>query len=143
MSHHADWYLIAYDIRDVKRLRRVHRFLRAEGIAVQESVFAWYGDGRQLNDLQKQLRQLIDERYDDVRGYRLLPQRPLCLLGQTPFMSGVLFEGYPIHWYRDWSELASHQETAALLRRQWLAAGSDKANNASDDDWLIPWEGRG
>ncbi|MGB2131546.1 MAG: hypothetical protein ACPHXW_08940, partial [Marinobacterium sp.] len=37
------WSLIAYDVRSPRRIQRLHRFLRTQAYALQESVFAWYG----------------------------------------------------------------------------------------------------
>jgi len=33
------WYLVAYDIADNKRLARLHRLMKKEGLAAQRSIF--------------------------------------------------------------------------------------------------------
>tara|TARA_R110002167_G_scaffold366450_1_gene597502 strand:- start:12396 stop:12725 length:330 start_codon:yes stop_codon:yes gene_type:complete len=91
----ACWYLIQYDIRNPRRLQRIHRLLKRTAIALQESVFAWHGNTRQLGVLKRQLRQHMDEQEDDIRGYRL--QHPLLLFGESPFTEECWFDGYPPH----------------------------------------------
>lgn len=86
----ARLYLVCYDIADPKRLVRVHRFLREEGMPVQYSVFTAPLTARSLQRLLGGLRQLIDPRTDDVRLYPL-PARPdrLCL-GRQYFPDDVM-----------------------------------------------------
>ena len=33
------WYLVVYDVSHPRRLRRLHRKIRREGVALQKSVF--------------------------------------------------------------------------------------------------------
>ncbi len=65
------WYLIAYDVRDPKRLQRVHRYLRKRAFAAQESVFIVHADAGALADLEQELRTLVDQRKDDLRRYAI------------------------------------------------------------------------
>jgi CRISPR-associated protein Cas2 len=62
---------MAHDIRDDKRLQRVWRFLRNEGVRLQYSVYLLAGSRQQMEAIIEQLRGLIDERADDVRIYPL------------------------------------------------------------------------
>jgi CRISPR-associated protein Cas2 len=62
-------YLIAYDIREPKRLGRVHRYLKRIGLALQYSVFVVRLTERQLDRVMRGLSRLIDPRCDDVRAY--------------------------------------------------------------------------
>ena len=53
---------------------RVHRACRQWGVPIQYSVFLVPADARQHRGLIAELRELIDERADDVRVYPL-PER--------------------------------------------------------------------
>lgn len=83
-------YLICYDIRDPKRLLRVHRFLRNEGMPVQYSVFTAALTARELRRLLGGLKFIMDERRDDIRVYPL-PSKPVrWILGRQFFPDDVL-----------------------------------------------------
>ncbi len=63
--------LIAYDIRDPKRLHRVARTCEDFGMRVQYSLFECRLDQDGLNDLWLRLLEEIDEDEDRVVAYRL------------------------------------------------------------------------
>ena len=69
-------WLIAYDIREPRRLKRVHALLTKAAVPVQYSVFAASGSTLAMRQLAAALGQRIDARADDVRFYPL-PQKPL------------------------------------------------------------------
>lgn len=75
-------WLITYDIRERRRLARVHRQLSRVAVPVQYSVFAARGNLAAMRRLANDLRGLIDD-VDDVRIYGI-PQTP-CVhtLGAT------------------------------------------------------------
>lgn len=84
-------YLVCYDIRDPRRLQRVHRYLRAVGIPLHYSVFQVNTTPRGLLDLLGELAGLLDLTRDDLRAYPL-PARPRgILLGRPPFLEGLLW----------------------------------------------------
>ena len=83
-------YLIAYDIRNPKRLIRVHRFLRREGMPVQYSVFTAQLTQRKLDRVRDGLQSIIDERADDVRIYPLPSRLDASLLGRQMFPDDVM-----------------------------------------------------
>jgi CRISPR-associated protein Cas2 len=86
----AQTYLVCYDIADPKRLGRVHRLLREQGIPVQYSVFTAQLTTKELGRIIAGLVERIDERADDVRIYPL-PNRPeTTSLGLQYFPDGVL-----------------------------------------------------
>lgn len=89
------WYLIQFDIRDLKRGQKVYRLLKTCAFSVQESVFAWQGNLEELATLKKNLSKLINLQEDDVRGYQI--HNPLALFGASPFASDTYFSGYPTH----------------------------------------------
>lgn len=63
-------YVICYDVRDPKRLARLHRMLKKHALAVQYSVFGARMGSRGLQALLRKIRQEIDSSADDVRLYR-------------------------------------------------------------------------
>ena len=86
----ASQYLITYDICQPKRLQRVHRLLKKQGLPVQYSVFSVVLSKIQLLRLIKLIKQLIDEREDDVRCYSL-PRSIQCItVGRQFFPDDVM-----------------------------------------------------
>ena len=84
---HAKRWLLAHDIREPKRLQRVWRYLRQEGVRMQHSVYLLKGDREAIERVMEQLRNLIDEHSDDVRIYPLTENTRLWGLG-TQFNDG-------------------------------------------------------
>jgi CRISPR-associated protein Cas2 len=68
-------YLVAYDISDPERLRRVARICRDFGDRVQLSVFACQLNRRDLASLREKLRDTISLQDDQVVFVRLAPVR--------------------------------------------------------------------
>ena len=83
-------YLIAYDIRQPKRLIRVHRYLRRQGLPVQYSVFTAQLTQRKLARVMDGLQAIIDSRVDDVRIYPLPTRLDASLLGRQLFPDDVM-----------------------------------------------------
>ncbi len=84
---HAQRWLLAHDICEPKRLQRVWRYLRQEGVRMQHSVYLLKGDREAIERVMEQLRNLIDERSDDVRIYPLTENTRIWGLG-TQFNDG-------------------------------------------------------
>lgn len=63
---HTPW-LIAYDIADPKRLRRVERAVSAVGVRVHYSLFLCELDDEELLGLQRRIARLVDVRVDAVQ----------------------------------------------------------------------------
>ena len=63
------WYIIAYDIRRPKRLRRLHYYLRKRATALQNSVFLIKADDKYLKHLSKTIQSIADGSEDDIRIY--------------------------------------------------------------------------
>lgn len=59
-------YLLAYDIRDSKRLRNVHSTVKGFGWAMQYSVFICDLDEIELFELKFLLFEIIDHRVDSI-----------------------------------------------------------------------------
>jgi len=83
-------YLISYDISEPKRLQRVHRRLKKQGLPVQYSVFSVVLSQLQLIQLLDAIKLLLDEREDDVRCYRLPSSIDCITLGKQFFPDDVL-----------------------------------------------------
>jgi CRISPR-associated protein Cas2 len=97
MNKVGHWYLLCYDIRSARRLQRVHKFLRTEAYALQESVFAWFGNQEDMEQLQRELISRINPGEDDFRGYRLPAGKAIKFWGASPFLDGIIDNGYPPH----------------------------------------------
>lgn len=66
-------WLVAYDIRDQRRLSRLHNFVKRHTVPVQYSVYLFSGHAGDLGELLAEIRRRIDKRVDDVRAY-LVPE---------------------------------------------------------------------
>lgn len=69
-------WLIAYDVREPRRLKRVHALLTKTAVPVQYSVFAAAGSTLAMRQLAAAVEQRINAAADDVRFYPV-PERPL------------------------------------------------------------------
>jgi CRISPR-associated protein Cas2 len=70
INQKASW-LVTYDIADKRRLSRVFKQLKKDGMPMQYSVFAVEASNAKMGALMAKLAALIDKREDDVRAYRL------------------------------------------------------------------------
>lgn len=77
-------YLIAYDIRDPRRLTRVYQLCKRSGLHLQYSVFLVRANPRQIDDLARELETLIHPRRDDIRIYPI-PERAQWIHLGRPF----------------------------------------------------------
>jgi len=59
-------YLVAYDIRDPKRLRAVHKLLKANGYPVQYSVFVCDLARSEMIAFRWELGEVVDHSSDSV-----------------------------------------------------------------------------
>lgn len=81
---------MAYDIREPRRLGRVHRCLRKLGLPAQYSAFAVEADDVQISEHLARLAQLIDVRVDDLRAYHLPARCPVWRLGRQGWPDGLI-----------------------------------------------------
>lgn len=82
-------WLVCYDIRQPRRLRRVHRILRKCGATVQYSAFSVRADDGGLRDLLDELRGEIAEHADDVRAYHVPDHCKVWTLGKQDLPDGI------------------------------------------------------
>lgn len=83
-------FVVSYDIADPKRLGRVHRILKRQGLPVQYSVFSVVMRRPQLLRLLESIDAVIDSAEDDVRCYTLPARVRTWLLGKQFFPDDVL-----------------------------------------------------
>ena len=61
MASKKDWYLVAYDVRDEARLRRVIKVAKAYGERIQLSVFRVRASRRQVERLRWELLRILED----------------------------------------------------------------------------------
>jgi CRISPR-associated protein Cas2 len=83
-------YLVTYDIADPKRLGRLFRFLKKQGIPVQYSVFLVHASATKIASLMLQIAKMIDADADDVRAYRMPENGWQITLGASILPDDVL-----------------------------------------------------
>lgn len=88
MSDTRQW-LIAYDIADPRRLRRVHALVARLARQLQYSLYLLDGGEARLDALLEAIRARIDPRRDDVRAYPLSPGIWWRQYGQSSLPDGV------------------------------------------------------
>jgi CRISPR-associated protein Cas2 len=70
----AKWWLVCYDVRDDKRLRRAAKHLEGYGERVQYSVFRCWLTAREAERLRWELTQLLEAEDDAL----MIPLCPRC-----------------------------------------------------------------
>ena len=88
----AEW-LICYDIRDPRRLTRIHRCCRRYAMPLQLSVFAARLSERRLQELMDRLEQLMDPDVDDIRIYPIGNLNDSILFGTSrlpPMLEAII-----------------------------------------------------
>lgn len=88
--HQPVLYLVSYDIADPKRLGRIHRVLKKQGLPVQYSVFMVTMTTPRLNKLLDTVKKLIDDGEDDFRCYALPANIECKQLGSRLFPDDVM-----------------------------------------------------
>lgn len=78
------WYLVGYDIAHPKRLGKIYRLLRNEGLAAQKSLFFVRGTEPQVNDLLNRMAGLMALREDDLRAYPIMHPRDVWTNDPNP-----------------------------------------------------------
>lgn len=82
-------WLIAYDIRDPKRWRKVYRLVCEHGYRLQYSLFWLPVDRKTLLRLEAALKRVIDPSTDDIRFYPFPDDAFAWLCGPCPWTEGV------------------------------------------------------
>ncbi|WP_052750316.1 CRISPR-associated endonuclease Cas2 [Arsukibacterium sp. MJ3] len=95
MTNCEHWYVISYDIRERKRLARLHRYLKRYSFMLQESVYLFVGNKTAWQTLKTELEKRIKKHEDDVRVYKLDKECCFNFFGSSPWPQGLYFGGYP------------------------------------------------
>lgn len=85
----ANW-IVAYDIREPRRLSRLHRHLKKVAIPLQYSVFLAHETRTGIEALVKEIEDIIETREDDVRIYRIPKRTELIFVGRKVLPDGIL-----------------------------------------------------
>ena len=93
--HENTGWIVCYDIRDKRRLLRVHRHLKKWGVPLQYSVFMVEASASRLHRLMSELEDLIDTSVDDVRAYRFPAGSECHTLGNSILPDDVLINAPP------------------------------------------------
>jgi CRISPR-associated protein Cas2 len=84
-----DW-IVCYEMKDHKRLTRLFKLLKTQGIPIQYSVFLVHMSTRGMVQLDSRILKLINCIEDDVRVYSI----PMCsntvIMGKPLIPDGVL-----------------------------------------------------
>ena len=75
--------LLCYDIRDPKRLQRVHKCVKKVGLPLQYSVFYLEMSNANMTQLLNLLSSIIDPSKDDIRVYAISRFEDITLLGAS------------------------------------------------------------
>ena len=89
------WYLLAYDIKEQKRLRKLHSLIKKEGIALQRSVFLIHANQKKCNAIIQLVKKHSKTYEDDVRLYPLTDPNTLWMAGQQQSALQGLYAGKP------------------------------------------------
>lgn len=78
----ARW-LVTYDIADPRRLARVFKYLKKQGVPIQYSVFLVEASATKMMTVIADLARLIHPDADDIRSYRLPENTWSITLGKS------------------------------------------------------------
>jgi CRISPR-associated protein Cas2 len=84
-------YLVAYDIRNPRRLGRIYRLCKRAGLHLQYSVFLLRASPLKMNQFIRELESLIEPRRDDVRIYPVPERAEWTFLGRALWPAEVYF----------------------------------------------------
>lgn len=90
------WYLLAYDIREPHRLRRIYTLVKKKGVRLQRSVFLIQANREELDQLEAGIRERVSDRVDDVRLYPVSNPAGLWAAGQQSGMITPLYAAVPL-----------------------------------------------
>lgn len=120
-------YLLCYDIADPRRLQRVHRRAKRDGVALQYSLFECHVTPAQLQRLTVDLRVLIDPGADDVRIYGARFDARIIWIGREAHIDGVLLFNNPL-------------EAARRLRRGDTLSVAATSNLRQGHQYSLDWQ---
>lgn len=87
MQSHRLRYLVAYDISDPKRLRKVHKKVESYAIGGQKSFYECWLTSTELNTFNQQLYDLIDSTEDKIYIFQIPKDTKPQLFGRAKLQS--------------------------------------------------------
>lgn len=122
MKHKVESRLIAYDIKDPKRLGQIFRLLKARSLTLQYSVFLQVNAGeKDRAEVEALIRNIISDQEDDIRIYPL-PTDCFALRIGRPFL------GESLHIEQVW--MGEFLKKSGLMIETGAESGSGEAMNA-------------
>lgn len=88
-------YIICYDIKSSKRLIRVHNYLKKIAMPIQYSIFILEGDNNYKIECLDQLKNMINDKEDDLRCYILSMNLYQYRIGKTVLSDGIYLSTFP------------------------------------------------
>lgn len=88
-------FVIGYDVRNKKRLIRVHRKMLRYAIPIEYSIFVLEGNEESLRRCVSDTMSTLDLRRDDFRCYRLPLSGFQVRVGRSVLPEGVFCTGLP------------------------------------------------
>lgn len=107
--------MIVYDIADPKRLGKVHRIMKKNGLPVQKSVFFYHGNEQSTHILLDKICAAMDPDADDLRAYPIIAP-------DFVWTTGGVFEHLPLvnPDNKNKQLQVSSQQTKTLKKKSWL-----------------------
>ena len=103
-------WVIGYDIREPRRLIKVHRAMAKVACQLEYSIFLFQGTSAALDAVIARVKKLVKLSADDVRAYELPESGMQFRIGKPALPKGIVWTGMPSQWYT--LEENSPQETA-------------------------------
>lgn len=91
-------WVVGYDIRDSRRLIKVHRAMVKVACPLEYSVFLFQGTKAALEAVIVRVKKLIKLSADDVRAYELSESGLQFRIGKAALPKGIVWTGMPSQW---------------------------------------------
>lgn len=88
-------YLIGYDIREPRRLTRIHKRMTKHATPIQYSVFLLEGGETQLQACLAEVLKIFDKKVDDLRVYPLPKGSGQWYLGKSILPEEIIWTALP------------------------------------------------
>ncbi len=82
-------WLVAYDIKNPRRLRQIHKLLKNWGIPLQKSLFIVSGN-QDIIELREKLKKTMDQSEDDIRLYPIYQDSLIWKWEKNNHLEGIL-----------------------------------------------------
>lgn len=83
MEKQAQWHILAYDIKNPKRLQKVHRLVSKSCLPLQKSVYFVLANEQRMQKFMKKLEKYLNLKEDDVRTYPIESAQTVWLYGSS------------------------------------------------------------